>query len=672
MAKITNISVDIIQDSRGVDTLSVNVMSGTLVGTFSVPSGASTGSHEAHELRDENTPKSSITKAKHLIETVIKDALLGLDATNQSLIDQTLITLDGTEQKTYLGGNATLGVSIATAKLAACSRDLPLYAYLRTLTSSIERSRSAPLLYLNMINGGKHADSPIAFQEYHMIPDTEDIEEALVIGRDVQRALKKIVQQKYPTFTVGDEGGYALNELDVEVPLTLLAQAVDDAGYTGQCRFALDVAASSFYDEVQNHYKVGGKLLSETELTHLYEHLVNTYPIISIEDPYHEDAFVAFGALQAKLPGIKVVGDDLTVTNVTRIKKALDSKAIRGVIIKPNQIGTLTETLEAMMQARMFNVECIVSHRSGETKDTFISDLAIAFGTYGIKAGAFGPIVREVKYKRFLDIVRSTDNTPFVDIIATLGPASHDKDTLVKMIEAGATFFRLNFSWGTHEDMSLLVEMIRQASRETKKSIGIIQDLSGPRVQELEGHHIADDASTTITDKDKLDIIFGAQIGLDHVAMSYVKDEEDIEKLRTLVHEAGSSARIIAKIERKDAVVNLASIITSSDGIMIARGDLGLAYPIEEIPLIQHRIITECNYAHTYVIVATQMFLSMVEFNMPSRAEITDVEIAVADGANAVMLSEESAKGKYPVEAVSNMRHAVTFSSKHKDELDII
>jgi pyruvate kinase len=177
---------------------------------------------------------------------------------------------------------------------------------------------------------------------------------------------------------------------------------------------------------------------------------------------------------------------------------------------------------------------------------------------------------------------------------------------------------------------------------------------------------------TTITDKDKLDIVFGAREGIDHVAMSYVKDESDIETLRTLLSDAGSAARIIAKIERKDAVVNLQSIIASSDAIMIARGDLGLAYPIEEIPLIQHRIIAECNNAHTYVIVATQMFLSMVEFNMPSRAEITDVEIAVADGANAVMLSEESAKGKYPVEAVSNMRHAVTFSSNHKEELDII
>lgn len=259
-----------------------------------------------------------------------------------------------------------------------------------------------------------------------------------------------------------------------------------------------------------------------------------------------------------------------------------------------------------------------------------------------------------------------------VDIIATLGVSSSSKEDILKLIDSGATMFRLNFSWGTHEEKQEVILNIRKCCLEKKKIIPIIQDLSGPRVQEGGGHHIKDHKTPTITKKDIDDLMFGIKNDLEYVAMSFVKDADDIKQLRSLIADNNGNAKIIAKIEREEAIKNLDGIIKYSDAVMVARGDLGLAFPLEQIPFIQHSIITKCNDAKKMVIVATQMLLSMVNSPIPTRAEMSDVSYAIIDGANAVMLSEETAVGKYGKEAVSIMHSVIEYSTKHRKEIDII
>jgi len=397
--KITKIETEEILDSRGNPTIQVDVYVEDIegsrgisdrVGSFSVPSGASTGEHEAHELRDgdkEHFNGKGVKKAIENIKTIIEPALKGKEVTNQKEIDDTMLELDGTKNKSKLGGNATVGVSIACAKAAAVVKGKEVYEYLPEL-AEIKHSREYPLLYMNLINGGKHAESKLAFQEYHVVPHVDTIAESLEIGTEIQYELQKLIVEKYgnESANIGNEGGFAVNTESVTEPLELMERAAENIGHKDKIKFALDVAASSFYEN--DKYMFNGKEYSTQEFLEFYRDLIKRFPFVSIEDPFHENDFDSFGAFMAEQGAPLIVGDDLTVTSAEILQKAIDQKSINAIIIKPNQIGTLTETLATMKLARENDVECIVSHRSGETNDDFIADLAYAFGVFGIKAGA--------------------------------------------------------------------------------------------------------------------------------------------------------------------------------------------------------------------------------------------------------------------------------------------
>lgn len=251
------------------------------------------------------------------------------------------------------------------------------------------------------------------------------------------------------------------------------------------------------------------------------------------------------------------------------------------------------------------------------------------------------------------------------EIIATLGPASHTPETILALSEAGATIIRLNFSWYTPETVAPFIEMIREVSSEKKITLDIMQDLSGPRVQTENGHHLDTSATEILTEKDILDLKYGISVGVEYIAISFVGSRAPIDMVRNIINESNSSAKIVAKIERQEALTHLDEIIESADMVMVARGDLGEAIPLEEVPFVQHTIISRCKSAGKPVIVATQMLLSMTENNEPTRAEVSDVAYAIVDGATGTMLSEETAQGKYPVEAVAMMKRIVSCSEKH-------
>jgi len=404
--KITNITAEQILDSRQNPTLKVSVYAGEVVGSFEVPSGASTGKYEACELRDSKDSKSGVSNAIKKIESIIRPTLIGIEVDKQKEIDNTMIQLDGTPQKTNQGGNSMIGVSIACAKTSAKIMNMEVYEYLKTL-ETINPSRKVPFLYFNLINGGKHAKTKLAFQEYHIVPQVETAEESVKISREIQEKLNDILEGEFGTITKGDEGGIALDIEDVIVPLTLLQKAVVELGYKDKIKFALDVAGSSFYDHDKGVYKFMGKDWTRDELIYLYEKICNDFPMISIEDPLDEEDYEGFTMLQEKIGDVKIIGDDITVTNTKRLQKAIDEKSIKGIIIKPNQIGTLSETLATMKLARVNNIDCIISQRSGETMDDFIADLSCAFGCFGIKAGALGPKERNVKYDRIIKITKN-------------------------------------------------------------------------------------------------------------------------------------------------------------------------------------------------------------------------------------------------------------------------
>lgn len=406
--KITNITAEQILDSRKNPTLRVSVFVEDIVGSFEVPSGASTGKYEACELRDNENGKSGVSNAIKQIENIIKPALIGIEIDRQKEIDDIMINLDGTAQKTNLGGNSMIGVSIACVKTTAKVMNMEVYEYLKTL-ETINPSRKQPFLYFNLINGGKHAKTKLAFQEYHIVPQVETSTESVKISHEIQDKLDDILEKEFGTITKGDEGGVALDVEDVIIPLSLIRRAVKELGYTDKIKFALDVAASSFYDHDKGIYKFMNRDWTRNEMIDLYEKICHDFPIISIEDPLDEEDYEGFAILQEKIGDIKIIGDDITVTNVERLQKAINKKSIKGIIIKPNQIGTLSETLATMKLARENNIDCIVSHRSGETMDDFIGDLSCAFGCFGIKAGALGPKERNVKYERIIKITSRSD-----------------------------------------------------------------------------------------------------------------------------------------------------------------------------------------------------------------------------------------------------------------------
>ncbi len=400
MTAITAIRAEQIVDSRGKPTLLATVHTEKAQGSFAVPSGASTGANEAHELRDKD---GGMSRAIANIQD-IASVLIGMNVLDQNAVDKTMIELDGTAQKTHLGGNALIGVSIACAKAAAAAQSIEVFAHLRTL-ADMKPSRRVPYLYMNFINGGKHATTPLAFQEHMVVPDAESVSDSLAIVASVEKHLWLILEKKYgPEMlnTMGDEGGYVLQKGDVETPFAILSEAIDLSGNAGRVRIAIDVAASSFFE--QGAYVVNEQRLSADELGKIYAELATKYPILSIEDPYEETALEDFARLQKALPDVRVVGDDLTVTNAHEIARAGAAHAIRAVIIKPNQVGTLTETLSAMKEARTRDIDCIISHRSGDTTDDFIADLAFAFGAFGMKAGTLRRPERRIKYERLENI----------------------------------------------------------------------------------------------------------------------------------------------------------------------------------------------------------------------------------------------------------------------------
>lgn len=404
MSKIKDIKAREILDSRGNPTVEVDVLleSGAK-GRAAVPSGASTGSKEALELRD-NDPKryqgKGVLKAVNNVNTIIKDALIGLESSHQRQIDETMIKLDGTENKTNLGANATLGVSLAVLKATAKEKNIPLYKFLGD-------EISLPRPMMNILNGGAHADNNLDFQEFMIIPNAKNFKETLRIGSEVFHTLKKVLKENGFNTGVGDEGGFAPNLNTNEEALDMLMEAIKEAGYTPgkDVNFALDVAASEFYEDGIYNLKGANKKLTSNELVDYYQTLIDKYPIISIEDPVDEEDWEGFRKMTEKYGDkIQLVGDDLFVTNIKYLQKGIDNKAGNAILIKLNQIGTFTETLETINLAKENGYKTIISHRSGETEDVTIADLAVALNLGQIKTGSLSRSERTAKYNELLRI----------------------------------------------------------------------------------------------------------------------------------------------------------------------------------------------------------------------------------------------------------------------------
>ena len=396
-----------ILDSRGNPTVEVEVyLEDGSVGRAAVPSGASTGVHEAVELRDETEARYGGKGVRHAVENVndiISVELFGMDATRQAEVDQVLISLDGTPNKGKLGANALLGVSLAVAKAAAESVGLSLYQYLGGVGA-----RLLPVPMMNILNGGKHADNNVDLQEFMIMPvGADSFGEALRMGAEVFHSLRRVLKDRGLSTTVGDEGGFAPNLSSNEEAIQVIMEAIDDAGYEpgGHVAIALDPAASEFYEDGIYTLKSESCRLTNDEMIGFYADLADRYPIISIEDGLAEDDWEGWGRLNAALGRrLQIVGDDLFVTNTERLSRGVELGVANSILIKLNQIGTLTETLEAIEMAKRAAWTAVVSHRSGETEDTTISDLVVAANTGQIKTGAPSRTDRVAKYNQLLRI----------------------------------------------------------------------------------------------------------------------------------------------------------------------------------------------------------------------------------------------------------------------------
>ncbi len=407
MSTIENIKAREILDSRGNPTLEVEVelYDGT-IGRAAVPSGASTGKHEAVELRDGDKSRFNglgVLKAVNNVNEKIAAALIGMSATDQADIDHTLIELDGAPDKSHLGANAILGTSLAVAHAAANLLDMPLYRYLGGVSTY-----TLPVPMMNILNGGKHAANSTDFQEFMVMPaGASSFSHALQMGTEVYHALKKVLKNKGLDTNVGDEGGFAPPLISNKEAIEAIVAAIETAGYKpGQdCFVALDPAASEFYKDGQYVLSREGMTLSPAEMVDYYVKWTSQYPIISIEDGMSEDDWDGWQLIAKKLGNkIQLVGDDLYVTNVKRLSRGISLKASNSILIKPNQIGTLTETIDAIRMAQQAGWTAIVSHRSGETEDTTIADLAVGLNTGQIKTGAPCRSERTAKYNRLLRI----------------------------------------------------------------------------------------------------------------------------------------------------------------------------------------------------------------------------------------------------------------------------
>ena len=409
--KIQNITASEILDSRGMPTVSAEViLENGVIGTASVPSGASTGVNEALELRDGDPSRyfgKGVQKAVYNVNEIIAPELIGKSVLDQSLIDRIMIDLDGTDNKSRLGANAILAVSLAVARAASKSMELPLYRYLGGTNANI-----LPVPMMNIMNGGSHSDSPIAFQEFMIRPvGASTFKDALRMGAEVFQSLKKVLRDNGLSTAVGDEGGFAPLLEGTEHALDLIIDAIVKAGYDPgvDITLALDCASSEFYKDKKYDYKIfegeKSKVLDMDQQIAYLKNLIEKYPIDSIEDGMSEDDWLGWELLTAELGDkCQLVGDDLFVTNIEYLSKGIDRGAANAILIKLNQIGTLTETLAAISLAQRNGYKAIVSHRSGETEDTFIADLAVATNCGQIKTGSLSRSERIAKYNRLLKI----------------------------------------------------------------------------------------------------------------------------------------------------------------------------------------------------------------------------------------------------------------------------
>jgi len=391
-----------ILDSRGNPTVEVEVLTGCGFGRAMVPSGASTGVNEALELRDKESRYGGkgVVKAVNNVNNIIADCIVGLDVRAQRDIDRSLNELDGTTNKSNLGANAILGASIAAARAAANSIDVPLFQYLGG-----PNAYTLPVPIMNVINGGRHAGNKLSIQEFHVIPiGAETFSEALRIGVETYHKLEDVLLASYgPGATnVGDEGGFAPNLTTTSEAFDAIIKAVDIAGYSEEIRLGMDCAASEFFKA--GEYTIDGKTLSNVELIDYYDELVNSYPIVLIEDPFEQDSYDDFARLTSRLSAEVIVGDDIFVTNTDRLAKGIEMGAANSLLLKLNQVGTISEAFDAATLAFRNGYSVVVSHRSGETEDTTIADVSVALGAEFIKTGAPARSDRNAKYNQLLRI----------------------------------------------------------------------------------------------------------------------------------------------------------------------------------------------------------------------------------------------------------------------------
>lgn len=411
--KIKNIRAREILDSRGNPTVEVCVtLTSGETGTASVPSGASTGSHEALELRDGDKSRfegKGVLHAVRNINTLIAKTLKGVDATRQSDIDHVMLELDGTDNKSKLGANAILGVSLACARAGASASEMPLYKYLRKSYKLKAISYKLPIPMMNILNGGRHADWALDIQECMIMPRMPKFRDRVRAGAEIFHALGKVLSASGYKTLVGDEGGYAPQLSKNEEAFRLIGQAITEAGYRpgADVQLGIDAAASEFYEESSGlyHMKRDGKSLRAQELLEVYKSWTEKYPLVLIEDGFAEDDWANWVMLTRELGRrTQLVGDDLFVTNVERLKKGIEMKVANAILIKVNQIGSLTETIDAITLAQKNGYKVAVSHRSGETCDTFIADLSVAVGAEYIKTGSLSRSERVEKYNRLMQI----------------------------------------------------------------------------------------------------------------------------------------------------------------------------------------------------------------------------------------------------------------------------
>ena len=419
MSSILDIRARQILDSRGNPTVEVEVVTGDgVIGRAAVPSGASTGKYEAVELRDEDKDTylgKGVLKAVENIEERIAEELLGVDVTDQRYIDETMIELDGTPNKAKLGANAILGVSLACAKAAALELNQPLYRYIGGVNA-----RTMPVPMMNILNGGSHADNSIDFQEFMVVPlGADTFSESLRMGVETFHHLKKVLKGKGYSTNVGDEGGFAPNIKSNEEAIEIVLQAIESAGYKAgeDIMIAMDAAASEFYDSkegVYHFHKSDGRKLEPGAMVDYWKSWVDKYPIFSIEDGFDEDDWNAWAALNTAIGDrCQLVGDDLFVTNTERLRRGIVEKSANSILVKVNQIGSLSETIDAVTMAQLAGYTSVMSHRSGETEDTTIADLAVALNTGQIKTGSASRSDRIAKYNQLIRIEEELGATAY-------------------------------------------------------------------------------------------------------------------------------------------------------------------------------------------------------------------------------------------------------------------